>query len=211
MDLSSPQLPTSPPAEETHPERMARRRGALRIQLEQIFSGPGRFTWELGCGHGHFLTAYAAAHPAELCVGIDIMSDRIARAERKRERSRLGNLFFLRADARLFLEALPPGVLFSELFILFPDPWPKARHHKHRIIQPDFLSEAARHSTPDSRLCFRTDYKPYFEDARLIFEQHPDWQLAVESWPFEYDTVFQARAIEHQSLIARRATDPAQP
>ena len=195
----------------TYAERLAVRREDLSRQLGAIFAGPARFTWELGCGHGHFLTAYAAAHPGELCIGVDIMSDRIARAEKKRDRARLGNLFFLRTDARLFLEVLPAHVAFSELFILFPDPWPKARHHKHRILQTAFLTEAAQRSTPDGRLSFRTDYKPYFEEARRAVEQHPAWRQSIEAWPFEFDTVFQSRAVEHHSLIARRAPLPAQP
>lgn len=189
----------------TYAERLNHRRSDLHRQFDGIFKGPTRFTWELGCGHGHFLTAYAQAHPAELCVGIDIASDRIDRALRKRDRARLDNLFFLRADARLFLETLPPGVQFSDLYILFPDPWPKARHHKHRIIQPDFLAAAARCATADARLCFRTDYTPYFTDARQTFVEHPAWRIVTEPWPFEYETVFQSRAPQHESLILRRA------
>jgi tRNA (guanine-N7-)-methyltransferase len=183
---------------------LAERRTSLAAELRTIFARPAPLVWEIGSGHGHFLTAYAEAHPDKTCIGIDIASDRIARANRKRERARLGNLFFLRTEASLFLETLPAGESIHEMFILFPDPWPKARHHKHRILQAQFLNAAAAHATPDCRLYFRTDFRPYFEDARKALHAHADWQLVDEPWPFEFATVFQSRAETYYSLIARR-------
>jgi tRNA (guanine-N7-)-methyltransferase len=187
----------------SHPERLELRRAALRQSLAKILPANGRFIWELGCGHGHFLTAYAQAHPDSTCIGIDLMSDRIARATRKRDRARLAHLSFLQAEARLFLECLPAHARFTTLFILFPDPWPKLRHHKHRILQADFLSAAARHAAPDARVCFRTDYAPYFTAAQRTIAEHPDWHLAATPWPFEHATVFQTRAPAYQSFVAQ--------
>lgn len=184
---------------------MAQRRGELEEQLGPIVALSSYFVWEVGSGHGHFLAAYAQAHPEKLCVGIDIASDRVGRALRKRDRAGLDNLHFIRAEARFFLAALPNVVRLREIFILFPDPWPKLRHHKHRILQPDFLAAAAAHAADDCRLYFRTDYRPYFEDARRVVDEHPDWTLAQAPWPFEFVSVFQSRAPEFQSLIARRS------
>jgi tRNA (guanine-N7-)-methyltransferase len=92
----------------------------------------------------------------------------------------------------------------SELFILFPDPWPKQRHHKHRILRPDFLAKSARRAAADCRLCFRTDFGPYFTAAHRTVTMHPDWRLTDDPWPFEFATVFQRRAPEYRSFIARR-------
>lgn len=184
--------------------RVQQRREELISTLSIILSGRRYFTWEVGCGHGHFLTAYAQAHPDKLCVGIDIMGDRIARAGRKRDRAKLQNLFFLHAEGRLFLETLPAGVEIAETFILFPDPWPKVRHHKHRILSAEFLRGAAARSASDARLCFRTDYSPYFEDTCRTLSHSPDWLASSEAWPFEYHTVFQGRAHVFHSWIARR-------
>lgn len=193
----------------SHPERLELRRAGLRHALAGILPSDGSFVWEVGCGHGHFLTAYAQAHPGAPCIGIDIMSDRIGRAVRKRDRARLRHLAFLQAEARLFLESLPAHARFSTLFILFPDPWPKLRHHKHRILQADFLSAASRHAAPDARLCFRTDYTPYYEAARKTVANHPDWFLTDAPWPFEYATVFQSRATHFHSLVAQPRLKPA--
>ena len=80
---------------------------------------------EIGAGHGHFLTAYAAAHPERTCVGLDIIAERVERANRKKNRARLDNLHFLHASAEDFLASLPENVRFADVFVLFPDPWPK--------------------------------------------------------------------------------------
>ncbi len=183
-------------------QRLDSRRDELSQHLHRILPGPQPLVWEVGCGHGHFLTAYAEAHSTPLCVGIDLANDRVTRAQRKRDRSRSAHLHFLQADARLFLEVLPAGIIFTEVFILFPDPWPKLRHRKHRLIQDDFLNAVALRSTAGTRLRFRTDHAPYFEEARGRIERHPQWTVLNEPWPFEHVTVFQARAAQHQSLTA---------
>lgn len=182
----------------------ARRRRELREFLAAALTPGTSFTWEVGCGHGHFLSAYALAHPQRICVGVDISSDRIERAVRKRARARAGNLHFLQAEAALFLSELPERVGLDRVFILFPDPWPKLRHHKHRVIQPAFLDAIATRATADCRIYFRTDYLPYFRQAAELLGTHPNWQLAAEPWAFEHATVFQERAVEHHSLVAVR-------
>lgn len=182
---------------------MQARRCELRDALAQILPANSHFVWEIGCGHGHFLTAYAHAHPTDLCIGIDLVSERIGRANRKRDRAKLGNLHFLQADARLFMETLPPGIVFSRVFILFPDPWPKSRHHKHRIMQPDFLRAVAQRTGKGTRLYFRTDHEPYFKDTLSVIHAHPDWSIADDPWLFEHETVFQSRAPSFHSFVAR--------
>src|SRR5882672_5453725 len=90
---------------------MEERKTALQRSLTQIIPQPGKFVCEFGCGHGHFLVAYAQAHPITLCVGLDIESDRIERATRKQQRAKATQLHFIRADAALFLEILPPDIV----------------------------------------------------------------------------------------------------
>jgi tRNA (guanine-N7-)-methyltransferase len=190
---------------------LERRRSDLHAQFREMLPAGCTFTWELGSGHGHFLTAYAAAHPEKLCIGVDIVSERVERALRKRDRARLANLFFVHAEARLFLETLPTGATFSELFVLFPDPWPKVRHQKHRIMQSGFLTAAAHRAQENSRLCFRTDSDPYFAQAQRVVRTDPNWRISDEAWPFEFSTVFQSRAPRYQSLIARCTRNSASP
>lgn len=184
-------------------EVLRQRRAELQIQLEGILASAKQFVWEVGCGHGHFLAAYALAHPDQICIGIDIASDRIDRAHRKRDRANLGNLHFIRSEARFFLENLPANKLISDVFVLFPDPWPKARHHKHRILQPAFLAMLATRVGDGARLYFRTDDRPYFDDAFATVRESPYWSApSDERWHFEHETVFQSRASSYYSLTS---------
>jgi tRNA (guanine-N7-)-methyltransferase len=189
-----------------HHAAVATRGVALRHAIQEIVSGEQRFTWEVGSGHGHFLTAFATHHPLETCIGIDIARDRVARAQRKRDRAKLQNLHFLRADANEFLDALPVSARLTAIFILFPDPWPKRRHHKNRLVQSGFLDRIAERVGSDSRLYFRTDYAPYFASVTKMIAGHTQWRVVEEPWPFELETVFQARAESYQSLVAARRT-----
>lgn len=164
-------------------------------------------TLEVGSGHGHYLTAYAEAHPDRFCIGIDLIPDRLERSARKSNRAGLANIAWLRAEARMFLDALPADAQLAEVFVLFSDPWPKRRHWKNRVIQTEFLAALAAKCAPGARLCFRTDHDEYFAYALDLARAHPDWRVATpeeEPWPFELATVFQQRAAGHQSFVARR-------
>lgn len=158
---------------------------------------------EVGCGHGHFLNAFAEAHPARLCLGLDIIAERIERANRKKNRARLPNLHFLHASAGDFLMTLPADAQFAAVFVLFPDPWPKRRHHKNRLMQGDFLTEVARRAGQGMRLYFRTDDSAYFTAAATTVRAHSDWEIVDEPWGFEFETVFQQRAAGFHSMVAR--------
>jgi tRNA (guanine-N7-)-methyltransferase len=184
---------------------MEARRATLRAELARIIPEGARFVWEIGCGHGHFLAAYAAAHRDRLCVGVDQDIDRIRRATRKQVRARLASLHFVRAEARMFLEMLPPGASLAAIYVLFPDPWPKRRHHKNRLLQPDFLRALAVRAGEGTPLFFRTDHEPYFREVEADLRADPLWQPEPGTgWPFEEATVFQNRATAHLSLVARR-------
>jgi tRNA (guanine-N7-)-methyltransferase len=188
-----------------HGAMIAQRRDHLRACLLEITSGSRSIVLEVGSGHGHFLAAYSAAHPKELCIGIDIASDRVVRANRKRERAKLTNLHFILADADDFLDSMPKGVKFSAVYVLFPDPWPKRRHQKHRVLKPAFLDAIAERTGKGTGLYFRTDHEPYFRDAEDIIRSHPGWiESDPGAWPFEEPTVFQKRADRHFTFVATR-------
>jgi tRNA (guanine-N7-)-methyltransferase len=186
-----------------HNTHISGRRDDLKGKLETILGTKGRLVWEVGSGHGHFLTAYSKAHPDLTCIGVDVMSDRVVRAHRKRERAKLEHLHFIRADAEDFLAVMPEEARFTSVFVLFPDPWPKRRHHKNRVMNARFLSAVAAKSSRETRLYFRTDHEEYFLGASKILKGHPDWEIHDETLlPFEEPTVFEKRATRHFTLVA---------
>jgi tRNA (guanine-N7-)-methyltransferase len=186
-----------------HIDRIAQRRNVLRDTLSGILRPPASFVCEVGCGHGHFLAAYAATYPDRLCLGFDINRERIERAIRKRDRAKLSNLHFIQASAADFLCSLPDAVSLAAIYVLFPDPWPKRRHHKNRLMQQEFLHSLAQRAERGARLFFRTDHEPYFRATESILSRNPEWQAVAEPWPFEQVTVFQSRAAHHFSLTAQ--------
>lgn len=194
------------PGAAAHQATVLARRQALRAQLSELFPPSVPVVLELGAGHGHFLTSYASAHSRDFCVGIDLISDRVNRATKKRDRLALKNLAFLRCEAMEFLACLPPEIRFRRVFVLFPDPWPKKRHHKNRLLTDAFLDALAGRCHPGADLYFRTDYRPYFKEVQERVGDHRCWQTDTASpWPFEEPTVFQQRADKFFSLAANRA------
>ncbi len=181
------------------------REAALVAACAEFFPTPVSLVLELGCGHGHFLTAYAQAHPHTRCFGVDRATKRIARSVRKQSRHNLGNVAFIKADAAETLAALPMHVRLQGIFILFPDPWPKKRHHVRRLLQPELLDALAARAEPGVWLAHRTDHADFFAWAKTNLAAHPQWRLAPElPWPFEHSTVFQELHDTHHSLMAVR-------
>ncbi len=166
------------------------------------------FVLEFGCGHGHFLAAFAEAHPERHCVGIDIMTKRIEKATAKAAKRGLDRLHFLKAEADEFLAALRGYARAELVFMLFPDPWPKKRHHKHRMVQTGFLDELADVTVPGGRFCFRTDHDDYHLWTADHLYRHPRWEIQpAEPWPFEYATYFQGHMEAYRSVIGRVRLD----
>ena len=145
---------------------------------------------EIGCGHGHWLTSLASSNKNELFVGIDLLSKRIRKAERKKELAHLNNLFFLKAEASEFLEALPKKIHIKNTFVMYPDPWPKKRHHKNRLIQDSFLCLLHDKSIKESKLFFKTDHIAYFEWTKQIILESASWELGSEEWPHNASSYF---------------------
>jgi len=178
----------------------------LRATLDAALAGRTDITFELGCGHGHWLAAYAAAHPGEYCVGIDLITHRVERSVRKQTLGKLDNVIFLKAEATEFLEALPEAVRLAKIFILYPDPWPKKKHHKNRFISADNLGLLASRAAGGARLHFRTDNADYFAWTGEHLAAHPQWQIEPEAiWPFEQKTFFEERMKDRRDVFARRA------
>ena len=122
------------------------RKERLALYCSEICAHEQSITLEIGCGHGHFLAAYAQAHPEELCIGIDLITKRIEKGILKKSRNDIKQLHFIKADLNEFLDSMPNDFKLERVFMLFPDPWPKKRHHKNRMMQCSFLDKIANHS-----------------------------------------------------------------
>jgi len=98
--------------------RVTERQAVLRTKLAGLIPLTAAITLELGSGHGHFLTRYATEFPHRLCLGVDLISDRIRRSKRKAERAKLAHCHFVQAEARELIDALPAGGIAGLLPII---------------------------------------------------------------------------------------------
>ena len=160
---------------------------------------------EIGCGHGHWINAYSSQHRESVCIGIDLITKRISKAVRKKENLVNDNLFLLKADALEFLKYKPRSILFSNIFIFFPDPWPKKKHHKRRLIQSSFLEDLCLHTHKNCNIYFRTDHSDYFKWTLDLFEESTHWNTSNLVWPLEHTSYFQDLLPRFTSLTAVRA------
>ena len=186
-------------------EKQAARKAELVKTCRADLAGVDRILFEAGCGHGHWLTDYAEANPGMICAGIDLISWRIRKGNEKKAKRGLQNLHFYKAELSEFLGALPVGIRFDRTVLLFPDPWPKAKHHRRRMVQPSFLDEVARRTDRGGEFCFRSDDRPYFDWTVEHLSEHPDWEIDESAqWPYESETYFQSLMDEYYSVVAKR-------
>jgi len=135
---------------------------------------------EIGFGGGEHMAAQAAAHPDTLILGAEPFQNGVASALRHIDAQQLSNVRIQDGDVRELLARLPDASV-ARVFILFPDPWPKARHHKRRLIQPDTVAELARVLQPGGRLRFATDWADYADWALARFVADPAFAWTAEA------------------------------
>ena len=183
--------------------RRAERVARLRESCADIFALSQNISLEIGCGKGHWLSAYAAANPDELCVGIDLISERVRDSQRRAKNKNASNAHFVKAEALEFLEAMPRDARIGKIFIFFPDPWPKERHHKRRLMQHEFLDYIRQFANAGAKLYFRTDYREYFDWTAEIINENSNWKITEESeLPLEEVSQFQRILPEFSTLVA---------
>lgn len=145
-----------------------------RIDPAALFPGGSRPLWlEIGFGAGEHLAAQAAAHPEVGLIGCEPYIAGVASLLARAERDGLVNLRVVVDDARLLLRALPDGCL-ERVFVLFPDPWPKTRHHKRRIVNPSTVAEFVRLLVPGGELRLATDDMSYARAMLIALATRPE-------------------------------------
>jgi tRNA (guanine-N7-)-methyltransferase len=183
---------------------------------ENYFSVPLREVWfEIGFGGGEHLAAQAQANPDVGIIGAEPFVAGMAKLLGKIEDLGVTNIRVYSDDARDILAALPDASL-GKIFILFPDPWPKNRHHKRRFIQTHVLDELARVLRKGGELRFASDDAGYVSWALECFMAHPDfewsakrpsdWRIRPADWPatrYETKAVKAGRACVYLQLVRK--------
>lgn len=178
----------------------------------EIFPGPARpLELDIGCGDGTFLLEMAAHYPDRDFLGVERLGGRVSKIVRGARRRGLANARVLCLETGYTLAWLLPDACAARLHLLFPDPWPKAKHAARRFVQPDNLAAIHRVLQPGGELIFKTDHADYFDaataevDASPLFTRLP-WLNAAEFYPitdFEQQWLDQGCTIQAARWVKR--------
>ncbi|CAM5442650.1 tRNA (guanine-N(7)-)-methyltransferase OS=Streptomyces tendae OX=1932 GN=trmB PE=3 SV=1 [Streptomyces tendae] len=158
--------------------------GQRVIDLAELFGNARPVVLEVGFGMGEATAEMAAADPDTNVLAVDVHTPGQGNLLGLADRNKLSNIRVGNGDAIILLrEMLTPGSL-AGLRVYFPDPWPKKRHHKRRLIQPEFLTLAATRLAPGAVVHCATDWEPYAEQMLEVLTAHPDFENTVPGGGF---------------------------
>ncbi|MCA1796122.1 MAG: tRNA (guanosine(46)-N7)-methyltransferase TrmB [Geobacteraceae bacterium] len=141
--------------------------------LSSLFRHKRPLALEIGCGTGDFIVKRARLFPHINFIAIDIYNKGCLKTCRRVERYNLDNVRVIRVEARYLLSHFGPDELLSAVYINCPDPWPKKRHRRRRLVNRRFLTQLAHFLEPEGELYFATDVEDYAVEVAMTLEEMP--------------------------------------
>jgi tRNA (guanine-N7-)-methyltransferase len=179
-----------------------------RLDLEKIFGRRAALHVDLGCGDGSFLCTLAQRIPKKNFLGIERLLGRIRSATRKV--ANIGNVRLLRMESSYVVRYLLPSRSVETFYLLFPDPWPKRRHWRRRIVTEDFLSAISQALVEDGTFCIATDQREYFEQMKEIARANSNFAIidpTVADLPLtKFEKTFRAQGASIHWLELRQSS-----
>lgn len=172
------------------------------VDPKLIFNNDAPTILEIGTGQGECIAHNAKTRPSVNFLGLEVYLPGLAHTLQRMRHTPVSNLKMVRVDAADFLDFCLPQQSLQEIWVFFPDPWPKTRHHKRRLVTAEFLSKAARCLRPGGVLRLATDWQNYGEQMIEVISLHPAFDLNIEA------TRFSARPLtnfEQKGLAKGRA------
>jgi tRNA (guanine-N7-)-methyltransferase len=165
----------------------------VAVDIAAPYTAAGAETWlEIGFGGGEHLVWQAQHNPGVTLLGCEPFEDGVIKVLRAIDEHALTNIRLHADDARPLLRWLPEFSI-ARAFVLFPDPWPKKKHQKRRLINQAFLASLARVLQPGAELRVGTDIPDYARSIMIAFQAEPrfqwqvsgpsDWRIRPEDWP----------------------------
>lgn len=152
------------------------------IDFDAWFQRSAPVILEIGPGMGETTSRLAAAEPDVNYVAIEVYEAGLGQLMRRAEELGVTNLRLLHGDAVVLLAGHVAPETFTEVRIFYPDPWPKKRHHKRRLIQPDFVALVASRIQPGGVLHLATDWEEYAEQMLAVCSAEPTLRNRFDDW-----------------------------
>jgi tRNA (guanine-N7-)-methyltransferase len=148
------------------------RLGEENLDFNALFGNTNPVTLEIGFGNGETLAELARRYPEHNYLGVEVHSPGVGHLMIRLAQQESGNVRILRGDAMALLRNHLAPASLSQLLLYFPDPWPKLRHRKRRIVQPEFIELAHRALWPGGLLHMATDWREYAQQMLLLVSAH---------------------------------------
>jgi tRNA (guanine-N7-)-methyltransferase len=179
-----------------------------RLDAQKIFGRRATLHVDLGCGDGAFLCVLAQRMPEKNFLGIERLAGRVRTATRKA--AKIGNMRVLQMESSYVVRYLLPPRSVETFYLLFPDPWPKRRHWRRRIVTPDLLKAISQALVQGGTLLIATDHLNYFERMKEIARANLDFAIldpaSVDLPPSRFARVFQQRGAPIHWLELRKVS-----
>lgn len=166
--------------------------GGSRLDLMELYGREAPLVIEIGSGQGQQVLHAATERPERNYLAIEVFRSGLARTMLGAEELGLRNVRLVEANAPEFLEKLVPQGAVQELWVFFPDPWHKTKHHKRRLVSADFAKLAARTLAAGGVLRLATDWEEYAEQMREVLDGAEDFTRAFEG---EWAPRFEGRLV----------------
>ena len=147
--------------------------GETSLDLDTVFGRRAPRILEIGCGMGETTVAIAAANPDTDYIGIEVHTPGVGSLLKQIDEAGLNNVRVIQHDAVAVMDTMIPPASLDGLHIFFPDPWPKKRQQKRRLIQTPFIALAASRLKPGAYLHAATDWQEYAEQILAVFSAEP--------------------------------------
>jgi tRNA (guanine-N7-)-methyltransferase len=178
------------------------------LDLPLVFGREAPLQVDLGCGGGDLLCELAQRHPQKNFLGTEKLEGRVAKACRKS--AHLENVRVVKVESAYAVRYLLPEASVETFYLLFPDPWPKRRHHRRRIVSPDFLDAIHRALSENGIFQIATDQPDYFDLILKTTENHRGFKMVAPAADIP-STKFERRFVDAGAPIYRlllRKTSP---
>jgi len=165
--------------------RVIIRPGDLRLPLEtpELFGRQNPLVIEVGFGDGHYLAHLARSHPEWNLLGVEVSLGSLWRAYRRVLRNEISNVRLFRGDARFIVRDVIAENTLSRIYVKFPDPWPRKKHRKRRLLRAPFFSLLSTRLEDGGVLSFTTDHAEYFDFALEEAESTGYYQITTGEPP----------------------------